>query len=81
MAEIHIEIDDEEFIKKPEEERSLMIFKAVSCQEGKINRIDTEGCQMAKNRDKKGRKKIVLSIGGISLGLTGLIEFLKSILS
>ncbi len=67
MPELTVHIDDEEFLKKPEEERSLLIFRAVSCQEAKIKLINEEGCAMAKIRDKKGRRRIVIGVGSVSI--------------
>ena len=81
MPELTVHIDDEEFLKKPEEERSLLIFRAVSCQEQKIKMINEEGCTMAKIRDKKGRRRIVIGVGSVSIvGVGGLVyELIKHV--
>ncbi len=75
MPELTVHIDDEEFLKKPEQERSLLIFRAVSCQEEKIRLINAEGCNMAKIRDKKGRRRIVIGVGSISIAGVGTLVY------
>lgn len=80
MSELMVNIDDDEFLKKPEEERSLLIFKAVSAQQVTINRIDEEGCKAMKRMQKNGRRKIALSVSGVGVAAAGLFELIKSFL-
>jgi len=75
MAELRIEIDDAEFLGKPSKERDLIVFKTLSCHGEHLRRIDAEGCQMAKQRDKKGRKRIVIGVGSISIAGVGTLVY------
>ena len=79
MPELTVNIDDEEFLRKPQKEQNLLIFKAVSAQQADIHRIDEEGCRVMKKRKKNGRRRIVLSVSGVGIGLAGLIELIKSL--
>lgn len=81
MSELTVKIDDEEFLKKPQKEQNLLIFKAVSTQQVAIDRIDEEGCRAMKGRKKNGRRRIVLSVGGVGVGLAGLIELARSLIN
>lgn len=50
MAELKIEIDDDEFLGKTQKEQNLIMFK-------KLCSIDAQGCSYSRNKEKKQNKK------------------------
>lgn len=81
MPELTVKVDDKEFLEKTHKQQNLLIFRSLSCVQAAVERIDEEGCKMIKRQKKNGRRRIVLSVGGVGVGLAGLIELIKSLLS
>ena len=73
MTKLKIEINDEDFLKKPTEEQNLPMFK-------KLCAIDQNGCSWSRKQKVKKSGKTYAVAGGSGGAVVFIIELLKSLI-